>query len=242
MDSLIQFFIKNGEITTNGFVLFLAIVGYIVHKYDLREIKQTITTLSETTSEKIAALSETTSEKIAALSETTSEKIAALSETTSEKIAALSETTSEKIAALSETTSEKIATLSENVKSNTEKITEIREVLLSKGIVKPYFASKSPKQITETGMELLEKHNVSFLIDSCDLINKNHSGKIELDIFLECLDWVKNNAKRRVDEITYEDNIDEGDCTYLLALAIRDRILKGEKETKEAKEAKQITS
>ena len=194
MDSLIQFFIKNGEITTNGFVLFLAIVGYIVHKYDLREIKQTITTLSETTSEKIAALSETTSEKIAALSE-------------------------------------KLATLSENVKSNTEKITEIREVLLSKKIIKPYVVSKSPKQITESGTELLEKYNVPSFIDSCDLVNQNHSDKLEFEVFLECLDWVKNNAKRKVYEMIYEDDIDEGDCTMLLACAIRDRILEGEKQT-----------
>ena len=183
MDSLIQFFVKNGEITTNGFVLFLAIVGYIVHKYDLREIKQTITTLSETTSEKIAALSE------------------------------------------------KLATLSENVKSNTEKITEIREVLLSKKIIKPYVVSKSPKQITESGTELLEKYNVPSFIDSCDLVNQNHSDKLEFEVFLECLDWVKNNAKRKVYEMIYEDDIDEGDCTMLLACAIRDRILEGEKQT-----------
>ena len=227
MDSLIQFFVKNGEITTNGFVLFLAIVGYIVHRYELREIKQTITTLSETTSEKIAALSE---------------KVATLSETTSEKIAALSETTSEKIATLSETTSEKLATLSENVKSNTKNITEIREVLLSKKIITPYLVNNSPKQITEAGIELLEKHNVPALIDSCDLVNQNHSDKPEFELFLECLDWVRNNAERKVYKMLYEDDIDKEDCTQLLACAIRDRILKGEKETKEAKEAKQITS
>ena len=221
MDSLIQFFIKNGDITNNSFVLFLAIIAYTVYKYELKDIKKTVSSLSGT----VSSLSET----VSSLSET----VATLSKT----VFSLSETVSslsEKVSSLSEkmsSLSEKVSSLSENVKSNTKNITEIREALVSKKIIKPYLASQSPKQITERGAELLEKHNISSFIDSCELVNQNHSDKIELDIFLECLDWVKNNAKRKIDEIMYEDDIDKETCTQLLAYAIRDRILEGEKQT-----------
>ncbi len=105
----------------------------------------------------------------------------------------------------------------------------IKEGLIAKGIIKPVISSSSPKAITERGHEILNKHSVNdWLEKECDIVKENDSFKMidELDIYIKCTEWIKKKGERKVAEILYETNLSKEDCQELLALAIRDKILK----------------
>ena len=85
----------------------------------------------------------------------------------------------------------------------------------------------SPKQITDIGKTLLEKHKIDDFLKTCPLVQNVSTlkDKEELDIFLKCLEWIDKNGEKKIAEIMYETEISHNQCRELLALAIRDAIL-----------------
>ena len=94
-------------------------------------------------------------------------------------------------------------------------------------VAKQFSTPGSPKQITQMGKEVLRRHNIDDFLNSCSLVQdvtgmRNKEG---LDIFISCLEWVDENAKKKITEIIYENDISHEQCRELLALALRDEIL-----------------
>ncbi len=115
------------------------------------------------------------------------------------------------------------------LKKTVTKINEKVDAIFNRITSRPFFKEQSPKQITEKGHKVLNKHSIDDFVNSCPFVNQVESlkDKEELKIYLECLNWVKNSevGKNKVAEIRYENTITEEECHELCALAIRDKIL-----------------
>ena len=89
------------------------------------------------------------------------------------------------------------------------------------------YEQKSPKQITDEGKKLLDKNNIDeFLSNNCkNFINKDYSSMREVDIYINCVKYVKENHSDKALSLTYDNNLSEENAKTLLALAVRDKIL-----------------
>ncbi len=113
--------------------------------------------------------------------------------------------------------------LETDVEALKKMVQTILDIIISSKVT----ASKSPKQITEKGHEILNAQNIEEFLNRCPLVQNIESfkGKEELDIYLECLKWVDEHGERKMAEIMYESELSKEQCRELLALAIRDKIL-----------------
>ena len=120
----------------------------------------------------------------------------------------------------------KVDNIEKNLKELTQDHKEIREGLIAKGLIEPFMKSRSLKQITKRGHELLNKQDTDSYLDSnCELIkNKELKNKTDVEIFIECLEWVKTKGKEKSIEIRLNSNINEEQCNELLSLAIMQKI------------------
>ena len=118
--------------------------------------------------------------------------------------------------------------LKEKIQDQGKDLKEVRDSLIARGILTPFTRQESPKQITEHGHSVLRKHSVDEWMLECPLVKSFEKlrEKEELDIYLDALKYLNNEGRRKVDEILYNEKIDELNCLELLACAIRDKILK----------------
>lgn len=106
---------------------------------------------------------------------------------------------------------------------------EIREALIARGILQPFSKTRSPKQITERGYNLLREYGLDEFLSKCQIFNENNfEGMKEIEIYKECLNWVEEKEKKMSFKLTYNSPLSQEECEELLALAMRDKILKKE--------------
>ena len=108
------------------------------------------------------------------------------------------------------------------------KLDHVYNSLIKANLVNPLTETKSPKQITERGQELLNIHNVdSYLKENCILLkDEKLKEKTDPQIFIECLNWVKTKGNEKVAEIRLNSNINEEQCIEILALALMKKVKK----------------
>ena len=104
-----------------------------------------------------------------------------------------------------------------------------REQLIKNGIVEPCTQASSLKKITERGHELLDKYEIkTYLNEKCPFLKsetiKEFSNKPDLDLFISCLNWVKEHGSTKVLGITLNEQVTESECNELVALAIMEKI------------------
>ena len=122
----------------------------------------------------------------------------------------------------------------EDLREVKAELKRVVETLISKGILEPFFEkpieSSSPLHITKSGQKMLEKQNVEDFLSKCDLIKKDFKDVPEIEVFRECLEWVqdpKKEGEKKVFELLYHNSeLSRETAQKLLALAIRDKILK----------------
>ncbi|MCZ0932229.1 MAG: hypothetical protein OXJ52_03640 [Oligoflexia bacterium] len=116
--------------------------------------------------------------------------------------------------------------MEKNITELNEKHTEIREALIKAGILQPFTRSRSLKQITERGHELLNKHDTdSYLNSHCELLtDKELKNETDVEIFIKCNNWVKEKGQKKVVELRLNSDINEEQCAELLSLAIMEKI------------------
>ena len=126
------------------------------------------------------------------------------------------------------------ADIKEDLKAIKTELKRVVETLISKRILKPltenYMKQESPLEITESGQNFLKKNNVEDLLSKCDLIKKDFKDASGFEVFRQCLEWVQDpkneDGKTKVLELLYNSELSKEKAQRLLALAIRDKILK----------------
>lgn len=92
----------------------------------------------------------------------------------------------------------------------------------------PLSSSQSLKKITQKGYEILKRHNTDiYLATNCELLkNQELKSKSDVEIFIECLNWVKKEGKIKAIEIRLHCDYSQEQCNELLALFIMEKIKK----------------
>ena len=91
----------------------------------------------------------------------------------------------------------------------------------------PYTQNFSPKKLTESGHEILEKIKVAdYLKSNCKelLEDTELQKKTDLEIYMACIEWAKQHGKEKAMEIKLNTQLLEEQAQELLALAIMERI------------------
>ena len=115
------------------------------------------------------------------------------------------------------------------IKELRDETREIRETFVKHGFLEPFLKSKSKKEITKRGHELLDKYQVKAYLDAnCPFLQpdkiKELNNETDLELFIKCLDWVKKHSSKKVLEITLNNAISESECNELVAVAIMEKI------------------
>ena len=112
-------------------------------------------------------------------------------------------------------------------------IQNIKDQLLFGNYIKPagfWFQSESPMKITQEGNEILKKYKVDQFIEKLEpkLDEYRRYKTKESKLFMELMKFVKEDKQlqEKVYEIIYNTNQPKDLCEKLLALAIRDKIIK----------------
>lgn len=116
--------------------------------------------------------------------------------------------------------------LEKTVKDIKKDVKVIRENLIKLNLLEPVTKSDSMKQITERGYDLLHRYSIEpYIISNCDILkDKTIKEKKDIEIYMECLKWVKTKGKKKVIEISLNNNLSESQCNELLSLAIMEKI------------------
>jgi len=117
---------------------------------------------------------------------------------------------------------ESLEPIKESLEPINKRLSSIEAFLKNKG----YAVSHSFKQITEKGLELLNKHKVdSYLEENCLLLKDTKlKEKTDPQIFIECLNWVKSKGREKVVEIMLHSNITESQCNEIVSLLLLNKI------------------
>ena len=117
--------------------------------------------------------------------------------------------------------------LSDKLDQVSDKLDHVYSYLTTKSDFKAYVKTHSPKIITEQGHKFLKDHKVSdYLEKECELLKKDFTNKTDAQIFIKCIDWIKNSGREKLVEIRLNSDIPEPFCIELLALFIMEKIKK----------------